>query len=109
MMNQADCESAPQQMGDNPTLLHAANFLAAFCQLINEISDGWTYWSYGRKCSEPLQKIVCEGKRTANQYQDACASRKEVDQAIKKIMIFLKRCKQTKVNPAVLAFLEKWA
>ena len=105
-MNQAEIEYAPTLIGNHPTLQPAATYLLSFLHLINEISDGWPYWTYGTKCSHDLQTIVHNGTIPCNQYDHACVKPAEVSKACKKIQTFLKRCDQTKNNPTVLQWLQ---
>ena len=74
-------------------------FLQAFVELINSISDGWAHWSHGTKCSGDLQDLL--------QAPDTATAEK-IAAAKKKVLAFLKRCKQTKDNPTVIAFVERW-
>lgn len=105
-MNQCEIEDAVARIerNQNPVeLVKAALFLQAFCDLINAISDGWPYWSYGTKCSQNLQEIVRDGQYPASQ-----VIIEDITPATKKVLTFLKRCKQTKDNPDVIAFVKSW-
>ncbi len=82
--------NAPQR------LVKAACFLQGFRDLIDEISDGWAYWSHGTKCSNDLQWIVNAAQWPAHQYQSTAASQADIDKAVRNIVTFLRRCKQTK-------------
>ena len=104
-MNQWEIEDACNHCRGHVTLGPASEYLLAFCELINNISDGWAYWSYGTKCSEDLQKIVNEGKWSASQMPGP--KLKDVQDACRKIQTFLKRCDQTKNKTEVLEFLKK--
>ena len=85
---------------DTQVLRDGAAFLRSFMNLIDSISDGWPYWSYGTKCSEDLQELV-QTPRCAQ----AAVTRKQVKAAEDKIITFLSRCKQTKDNPRVQLFI----
>lgn len=101
-LNQYDIEELQGRLAGHNPLGNAANFLFHYMELINSISDGWAYWSYGTKCSGDLQTIVGNGKLPANQCE---VSSKDVDKAIRKVVSFLQRCRQTKENPTVLQFI----
>jgi len=105
-MNEMDIEEAAQvgrKLGGPAQ--KASAFLMAFCNLINDISDGWAHWSYGTKCSNDLQKLV---NPLPYQYGDSShLTTVEVDTACRKVIVFLKRCKQTKDKPEVLDFLKR--
>jgi len=109
-MNESEIDDAVRRMATAPLrLARAAEYLQCFKDIINEISDGWAYWSYGTKCSDGLQAIVREGQYPANQYAHSAASQADVDKACRKIAAFLRRCRQTKDHPAVLAWLHDHA
>ena len=88
---------------DTPVLRDGAAFLRSFKNLIDEISDGWPYWSYGTKCSAALQELV-QTPRCAQED----VTRKMVGAAKDKVIAFLSTCKQTKNKPEVQAFLAWW-
>lgn len=99
-MNEYDIDEAASLLRHTPVYGPAAIFLQDFKDLINSISDGWHYWSYGTKCAQDLEKIVQEGAhilRPFGAYRDTTATATEADvkKATKKIQTFLKRCKQT--------------
>ena len=108
-MNQHEVEYALNRCQNAPNLpahvLKAARFLNDFCHLINDISDGWAYWSYGTKCSDSLQELVNEAQWPINQYPSTASTNTECVKACNKVKNFLKRCKQTKDNPTVQDFL----
>jgi hypothetical protein len=85
----------------------AVLFLAAFMRLIDSISDGWAYWSYGTKCSDDLQAIVALTGRPISRTGPGAVTTVSIHQACQKVRIFLRRCKQTKCNPAVIEFLAR--
>jgi hypothetical protein len=98
-MNEAEIDYCHQNL-ETKVLKDGAMFLRSFKNLINQISDGWAYWSYGTKCSDDLQTLIqtppiCQADITQKQVQDAK----------KKILRFLGRCKQTKDNPIVCDFI----
>ena len=99
-MNEHEIRYATQRITNPPIMIKAARFLNEFCELINSISDGWAYWSYGTKCSNDLQEIVHDG-----QYVARCES---VKPAIKKVLSFLSRYKQTKDKEMVIDFVQRW-
>ena len=104
-MNQGEIEYAPILIGDHAVLKPAALYLKSFMELINEISDGWAYWSYGTRCSADLQSIVHLGTIPCNRYAGTCVTQREVTKACKKIQAFLKRCNQTQNNATVKQWL----
>ena len=104
-MNRSEVEYAPVLIGDHKTLRPAALYLQSFMNLIDSISDGWAYWSYGTRCSADLQDIVHKGTIPCNRYADVCATKAEVTKSCKKIQSFLKRCNQTQNNPTVKQWL----
>jgi hypothetical protein len=113
-MNEADIEYAAQKLKAEE-FLPAVRVLNAFCELINRISDGWAYWSYGTKCSDDLQNIVhwaaIERRRElgmADRDKKKAYTAEDAAKAMKKIGRFLRRCKQTKDNPEVQAWLRVW-
>lgn len=108
-MNQNEIEDARKRIVEDPNFpphfKKAAIFLNDFMDLINSISDGWPYWSYGTKCSSDLQEIVRNARWPVGPYatelnQSACKK------AMAKVTNFLKRCSQTKDKPEVEKFLE---
>ena len=106
-MNECDIRSAVTRM-DQRTPWHlrrSALFLRSFCELINGISDGWPYWSYGTRCSEDLQRIVDDAQWPARPR----ASVKEAAKARAKVFRFLRRCRQTKDRAEVKEWLERWS
>ena len=105
-MNEIEIEQAVRRISKPSLLVKGAKCLQEFCHLINSISDGWAYWSYGTKCSNDLQEIVAKGQWPINQlgFEDYS----NVKPAMRKIVRFLKRCDQTKDNPTVIAFIERW-
>ena len=103
-MNESDIECAAHRIINPPVLVIGATFLKDFCELINSISDGWPYWSYGTKCSNDLQTIIDQGQWPINQR----GHYPNVKPAIKKVLTFLKRCKQTKDNVMVIEFVNQW-
>jgi hypothetical protein len=104
-MNAYEIEAAVIRISGPPRLAKAARFLKDFKDLIDEISDGWPYWSYGTRCSEALQGIVSNGVWPANAEPPPAA---EIDAAVRKVRSFLARCDQTKDKPAVREFLSRW-
>ena len=99
-MNEYEISNATRLITNPPIMVKAARFLNEFCELINSISDGWAYWSYGTKCSYDLQEIVYD-----KQYVARCES---VKPAMKKVLSFLTRCKQTKDTAIVIDFVQRW-
>lgn len=87
----------------HPPLVDGVAFLRGFKDLINEISDGWSYWSYGTKCSDDLQELVARRGVAAE-----AVTWDEVKKAKAKVVRFLRRCKQTKDRTGVLEFLSTW-
>jgi len=85
-----------------------AKFLNAFKDLINSISDGWPYWSYGTRCSEDLQKLVWTFQWPVNQLHGGTIEKAKLDAAVGKVRRFLQRSKQTKDSAEVKAFLKDW-
>jgi hypothetical protein len=85
---------------DTQVLRNGAAFLRSFMNLIDSISDGWPYWSYGTKCSTDLQELV-QTPRCSQQ----TVTLWQVKKARDKIITFLSRCKQTKDNPRVQQFI----
>ena len=88
---------------DTQVLRDGAAFLRSFMNLIDSISDGWPYWSYGTKCSEDLQELV-QTPRCAQQTVEAW----QVCRARDKVIAFLSTCKQTKDKLEVKAFIAYW-
>lgn len=88
---------------DTQVLRNGASFLRAFMNLINSISDGWPYWSYGTKCSDDLQELV-QTPRCAQ----TTVTRRQVKAAMAKVITFLSTCKQTKDGHSVQAFIADW-
>lgn len=84
----------------HPPLISGATFLRAFKDLINAISDGWAYWSYGTKCSADLGALLSLRGQAAEATTVA-----EVKKAKARVTGFLRRCPQTKHNPQVIEFL----
>ena len=107
-MNAMDIDDAVSRITRPTHLREAALFLQAFKELINDISDGWPYWSYGTKCSSDLQKIVSDAQWPVNQIGDGCSTPAEVRKACLKVSTFLRRCQQTRDNHEVLRFIETW-
>lgn len=100
-MNEGDVDDAVRVLRHKPIYGPAAVYLQDFKDLINSISDGWCYWSYGTKCAQSLQAIVQEGihlERPWGAYADtiATATAADVVKAAAKIKRFLNTCKQTK-------------
>ncbi len=87
----------------DPTLREAAVFLRDFRDLVDSISDGWAYWSHGRACSEDLQRIVAAAGFPNGDRWPA----KAVADAKRKIVVFLKTCKQTKDNKEVVEWIRQ--
>lgn len=98
-MNEAEIDYCNNRL-ETKVLKDAASFLRSFKNLINEISDGWAYWSYGTKCSNDLQTLLQTPPISQNDI-----TRKQVQDAKKKILNFLGRCEQTKNNPIVCDFI----
>lgn len=107
-MNEYDIDDAVDQIQHPKHLHRGALFLQAFKDLINSISDGWPYWSYGTKCSKNLQTITSEASWPSHRVEHAAASPEAVHKACQKVRTFLKRCKQTKDKPLVVEFLNGW-
>ena len=106
-MNEGEVKQAAARIIKPVSLRYGAAFLAAFCDLINRISDGWCYWSYGTRCSSDLQALVEVGQWPVNQGDNSDYDR-QVPAAIKKVRRFLSRCKQTRDKAEVKAFLAEW-
>ena len=104
-MNEAEIDNAKQRIVEDqcaPHLVEAVQFLSNFRGLINEISDGWAYWSYGTTCSGDLQDLVNLAYFPARRVE---VSEGAVQVACEKVRRFLRKCDQTKNNPKVQAFL----
>lgn len=99
-MNESDIDYAKPETN---VLCRAASCLRDFKDLINAISDGWAYWSYGTKCSNALQELVQTPRCAQPSVTEA-----QVTAAIRKIAVFLRRCEQTKNEAEVLRYLEVW-
>lgn len=102
-MNEYEIQDAVQRISSPPSFVEGAYFLSRFCDLINSISDGWPYWSYGTKCSDDLQNLIGQVRHPNNPVDT-----RKVKPAIKKVLTFLKRCKQTKDTEAVIEFVYQW-
>ena len=96
-MNGCDVECCRPQ---TQVLSRGAEFLRAFMRLIDSISDGWPYWSYGTKCSNDLQQLLQTPPIAQRDVTEA-----QVKAAQRKVLLFLRRCRQTKDKPEVLEFL----
>ena len=106
-MNEMDVDDVLGRFFNGPNHIRGATqFLCGFKNLINSISDGWAYWSYGTKCSGDLQKIVEKCKWPVNWLQ-CSVTHAEVRAAEAKVCRFLKWCRQTKSKPEVLEFLRR--
>jgi hypothetical protein len=79
----------------------AAVFLADYTRLVDEISDGWAYWRYGTRCADRLGAIVSGCVRGGGADDEA------VEDACNRIIRFLRRCRQTKDNPDVQAWVRE--
>lgn len=99
-MNGCDVENCSPQ---TQVLSRGAEFLRSFMHLIDSISDGWAYWSYGTKCSSDLQSLVQTPPIVQRGVTEA-----QVKAAQRKVLLFLRRCRQTKDKPEVVEFLAKW-
>lgn len=105
-MNQYDIDHAAEELRDTPVYGPAALYLQDYKDLINSMSDGWSYWSYGTKCAKDLEAIVQEGMHVRQPYgaywdtvATATATVTDVKKAARKIETFWKRCKQTTNKP----------
>ncbi len=87
-----------------PHLESAARYLKSFKDLLDDISDGWPYWNYGRECSEYLQEVVRSSQFPA---VDLLITPQRVTAAQTKIRSFLQRCKQTRERPEVQQWLRE--
>lgn len=105
IMNSCEIDCAVQRLQGVDIYHDAALFLARFRDLIDSISDGWAYWGYGTKCSEPLQQIISDGQWPARR-QPREATIRAVAEYTAKIKTFLRRCKQTRDRPEVIEFLK---
>ncbi len=99
-MNQWDVDDCKPSTN---ILCRAASCLLDYKNLIQDISDGWAYWHYGVKCSYGLQKLLSTPPCAQKQ-----VTKKQVDAAIRKVVLFLTRCRYTKDNPRVHEFLKVW-
>lgn len=101
-MNSSDVDAAVERCRSVSHLRMGALFLRDFMDLIDDISDGWAYWSYGTHCSNDLQELM---RRAPCAQRDT--TRAQVHAAMDKVATFLRRCKQTRDLPAVHLFLEQ--
>lgn len=105
-MNEMDIEELKIKSQNKPEHIRkAAQFLSDFCELLNRISDGWHSWSYGRKCSEPLQDLMEIQIHAIDYGLQLSVTPVLCDKAIAKVKTFLKRCEQTKNDSDVQEFL----
>lgn len=104
-MNQSEIEHVYScRVGTPQYVVTACEFLYAFMNLINDISDGWAYWGYGTRCSNDLQNALA---KVPFPYGDRPQA-DELRAARKKVCTFLRRCRQTKDNELVQEFLRAW-
>lgn len=106
-MNEHEVNTAARRITEDecaPHLVEAAKFLEGFCDLINSISDGWAYWSYGTRCSDDLQTLVNDAQWPAKRETVTPAA---VKAACEKVRRFLRQCSQTQGKPEVVTFLDR--
>lgn len=97
LMNTAEIDIAC----DNPSIQRhpvygpAAEYLAAYRDLVDGVSDGWAYWKAATSAALPLQKIVYHGYCEARGYGDSDLAKKptiqDVASAVKRIKSFMVR------------------
>ena len=80
-MNEYEVEEAADRFRRHPVLSIATQFLLAYKNHINQISDGWPYWSSASQAARQLQDLI------PHSYQ-AAASVSETD--VRKAMIPIK-------------------
>jgi len=97
-MNDSEIEEAKQLFEFDPILGPAAQFLADYRDLVDANSDGWPHWGYGVKCAgdlcEMLSAAILQRYRHDRNYVKPTWA--EMQQATKKVVTFVRRCKQTK-------------
>lgn len=111
--NNYEVEEMADVFKHDPILGPGAKYLADYAEIINDNSDGWAYWTHGRKCSDTLSTMLSEAlfyKRTgrfqtrANDEDYIAPTRQDIVKACRKIEQFMKRHDALKnIAPPTLA------
>lgn len=113
--NTCEVDDFVRTFQNDPVLGPGANYLSEYRDIINENSDGWAYWSHGRKCSDSLSELLCKAinhqryerfrsraDEEANPYN--APARADIVKACRKIELFMKRHESLQnIKPPTLA------
>jgi hypothetical protein len=88
-----DIEELTIEFARDPVLGPAAGYLKGYQELIDSISDGWPYWSYGTRCASDLSELL---KKAHDQKYahwndpEFKPTRADVEKAVKPIARFIR-------------------
>jgi hypothetical protein len=97
-MNRWEIEEMVRKYKHDPVLGPATKYLDDYRELIDNVSDGWPYWSYGTKCAHTLMELI--HKADEQQYHHLrdpdykAPTYKDVQKACKKIETFVRNERQ---------------
>lgn len=89
-MNSLEVDEAASINAGHETLGPAARYLQAYRDLIDEVSDGWPYWTFGTKRAGKLCEILSAAARARFSPGYVPPSIAEVKAAIRPIQRFMK-------------------